>query len=435
MTEQKHISLLELNHIIKDTIQQELAQNFWIVAEISECNENYRGHCYLELIEKQEEEDQIIAKARATIWSSAYRIIKPYFETTTGQGIQPGIKIMVKVKVNYHELYGLSLNITDIEPTFTVGELERQKRAIINRLTKEGIIDLNHQLPFPVLPKNIAIISSATAAGYGDFCDQLDNNQNGYAFHYNLFPAVVQGMEAETSIMAALDKIFEYEKLFDVVVLIRGGGSQTDLNCFNSYMLASYVAQFPIPVLTGIGHERDETITDMVAYTALKTPTAVAEFLVDSFSIAEDQQYELISRFRETVLDQLAFHENLLQNNSTQLKNVVSKQIHIKDTGLNELKFSLSHTCSLSFSTNMGIINQFTDNFKHGIHLKMEAMKYQLQAMQMQLSLNNPQNILKRGYSITLKEDKPVIDANEIEKEEVITTLLYKGSLKSKVVS
>jgi exodeoxyribonuclease VII large subunit len=275
--DQKAISLCELLAQVKSALKNTLPFSWWIRAEISELKANYSGHCYLELIEKNDLTDTIKAKVKATIWSSVFRMLQPYFETTTQTKLVAGIKVMIKVSADFHELYGFSLNVTDIEPSYTIGEMARQKLEIINRLKTEGVFEMNRSLSIPEIPCRIAVISSKTAAGLGDFMDQLSGNQYGYKFYIQLFPAAMQGLEAEQSVIEALDKVNRYEEFFDVVVLIRGGGAQSDLSCFNSYWLNFNICQFTLPVLTGIGHEQDETIADLVAFKRLKTPTAVAE--------------------------------------------------------------------------------------------------------------------------------------------------------------
>jgi exodeoxyribonuclease VII large subunit len=276
MKETKAISLIELQTQVKTGIRTMFPGIYWIIAEISEMNTNQSGHCYLELIEKSTESEQIIAKAKATIWAFTFRMLKPYFESVTGQRFSTGIKVMLSVSIEFHELYGFSLNVKDIEPNYTVGDLTRKKQEIIKQLQDEGVFHLNKELEFPIVPQRIAVISSETAAGYGDFVHQLKTNRYGFKYYIKLFKAYMQGEEAEKSIINALDQIFESLEKFDIIVIIRGGGSQADLNCFNSYWLAYHITQFPLPVLTGIGHERDQTIADLVAFNNLKTPTAVA---------------------------------------------------------------------------------------------------------------------------------------------------------------
>jgi exodeoxyribonuclease VII large subunit len=299
------MSLYELNQEVRKILKDNLSEYYWVIGEISEIKMNNTGHCYLELVEKDEPTDNLRARARAIIWATTFRILKPYFETTTGMTLAKGIKVLVKVIVEFHELYGYSLIVTDIEPSYTIGELARTKQETINRLIEEGVIDMNKSLPFPVLPRKIAVISSETAAGYGDFYDQLLNNQYKYKFYVKLFPALMQGEEAEKSIIEALDNIYRYEDFFDVIVLIRGGGSQADLSCFNNYWLAYNITQFPSPVLTGIGHEQDESVVDIVAHTHLKTPTAVAEYLISLFQDAENHIIELQNTITDRCLENI----------------------------------------------------------------------------------------------------------------------------------
>src|SRR5208283_3896422 len=253
-------SLYELNTAIKHAISSALSEACWVTAEIAELKCNQRGHCYLELVEK--DEDKTIAQTKATIWAYEYRKLSHKFQAATNESIRPGMKIMFLAVVNFHEVYGLSLNIRDIDPTYTLGEMARKRKEVIERLRKEGLLELNKGLHLPLVPQRIAVISSPTAAGYGDFFNQLDTNPYGYKFVHVLFPAMVQGHEAEGSIVAALLKIKKYRHLFDVAVIIRGGGSAVDLSCFDNYALASQIAGCPIPVITGIGHEKDDTVAD-----------------------------------------------------------------------------------------------------------------------------------------------------------------------------
>ncbi|MCC8174725.1 MAG: exodeoxyribonuclease VII large subunit, partial [Odoribacter sp.] len=292
-----YISLYELNSQVKQVLKAEMGSMVWVSAELTSVQENRSGHCYLELVDKPEDSDKPVAVARATIWAFTYGMIKSYFETTTGRRLERGMKVLVKVEVVFHEVYGYSLNVKDIDPTFTLGDLEQKRRLIIKQLEEDGIIEMNKSLELPLLPKTIAIISSPTAAGLGDFMNQIQNNSYGYQFHIKLFPAVMQGDKAKDSIISVLDRIYEYESLFDAVVIIRGGGSQMELGCFDDYELAANIAQFPLPIIAGIGHERDETIADMVSFKSVKTPTAAAAFLVDMFHEAELSLQDMKGRF------------------------------------------------------------------------------------------------------------------------------------------
>ena len=282
----QHITLSELQHRIKSAVEGSLALPLWVVAEVSELKVNYSGHCYLELVEKSEPTRGGTpiprAQVRAVIWRSQYAMLSSYFEAQTGSRLAVGMKILAKVVVSYHELYGLSLQITDLDASYTLGEVERQRQMTIAQLQRDGVWDMNRSLPLPRPLQRIAVVSSAAAAGYRDFCNEL--RDGGYAFSLTLFDVVVQGTAAEQSICTALEEVALRQEQFDAVVLIRGGGSASDLSCFNSYRLCSYVAQFPLPVITGIGHDKDTSVADMVAHTPLKTPTAVAAWLTEQMA-------------------------------------------------------------------------------------------------------------------------------------------------------
>ena len=279
--ENNPLSLLELNALVRRSVQACFPDSYWVQAELSDVRANSSGHCYLEFVQKDPSGNSLVAKARGIIWSGTYFRLKPYFESETGQAFVSGIKVLVKVSVNFHELYGYSLTVLDIDPTYTLGDMARRRREILSRLQQEGVLTLNKELELPELMQRVAVISSPTAAGYGDFCNQLAHNDFGFVFYTRLFPAVMQGEKVERSVISALDRIYREVDHWDVVVIIRGGGATSDLSGFDTYELAANCAQFPLPVITGIGHERDDTVIDMVAHTRVKTPTAAAEFLVN----------------------------------------------------------------------------------------------------------------------------------------------------------
>jgi len=271
------LSLTELQLIIKDSLYLALPDMYWVVAEISEIKENYNGHCYLELVEKHPDEISIRSRVKAVIWSSRYRFIKSFFENSAGESLRDGLKILIRVKIEYHEIYGLSLVINDIDPAFTIGEMALKRQQILKKLEDEGVITMNRDLDFPVVPQRIAVISSANAAGYTDFMKHLKENSFGYVFYTALIETPMQGRETESGLIKALERIASHLDKFDLAVIIRGGGSQTDLSWFDNYNIAYYITQFPLPVITGIGHEKDLSVTDIVAHRSLKTPTAVAD--------------------------------------------------------------------------------------------------------------------------------------------------------------
>ncbi|MDD4419915.1 MAG: exodeoxyribonuclease VII large subunit, partial [Bacteroides graminisolvens] len=299
------LSLFELNALVKRSLSQCLPDEYWVQAELSDVRSNSTGHCYLEFIQKDPRSNNLVAKARGTIWATIYRILRPYFEEATGQAFTSGIKVLVKVSVEFHELYGYSLTVHDIDPTYTLGDMARRRREILKQLEEEGVLTLNKELDMPLLPQRIAVISSPTAAGYGDFCHQLQSNSFGFYFYTELFPALMQGNQVEDSVLQALDKIHARTDEFDVVVIIRGGGATSDLSGFDTYLLAASCAQFPLPVITGIGHERDDTVLDSVAHTRVKTPTAAAEYLVARMSDAAAQLLHWAEQLRDVALNRM----------------------------------------------------------------------------------------------------------------------------------
>ena len=408
MPEQKH-SLSELLEQVKGALRKELPGSYWVVAEILELQD--RRHCYMELVEKSEEDERLLARVRATIWASRYAMLRPFFETSTGTRLKSGIKILCKASVEFHTLYGLSLNISDLDPSYTLGDLTRKKQEVIQRLRKEGVFDMNRELPFPLVPQRIAVISSESAAGYGDFLESIQNNRHGFRFETSLFPAVMQGDEAPAAITSAMEKIYERESQFDCVVLIRGGGSRADLESFNHYDLAYFITQFPLPVITGIGHERDESVADMVAHLGLKTPTAVAEFLVDQLLAFEFHLSELLERLSSSVRNRVQSHLSRLERHQMDL-------IHLS----------------------RGMIQREAEQLEQGeAHLRrdlrmfLERKKDALSQLGKRCELVDPRNILKRGYSMTLHEGKTISSVKQIKAGDLLETRLYEGSIISKV--
>ena len=317
------MTLLQLQERIREGIEEAVPPVVWITAEIGELKMHSSGHCYLEFVSYREKGHAVAAKARGTIWSSTFRLLKPYFETTAGVALASGLNVLVKVQVSFSPIYGLSLNVLDIDPSFTVGELELKRQQTIARLKDEGCFDMNSSLQIPSLPRRIAIVSSPTAAGYRDFMKQLHGNEGGFRFHTELFAAQMQGEEAPGSIVAALENIASREEEFDAVAIIRGGGAAMDLVCFDDYTLAVNIAQFPLPVVTGIGHDHDFHIADMVAHTWLKTPTAAADFFVDAFM----QQYQFIMHLFQRISLTLAQKISIERQRLLQLHNSMAQSV------------------------------------------------------------------------------------------------------------
>lgn len=407
------LSLFDLNALVKRSLSQCLPDEYWVQAELSDVRSNATGHCYLEFIQKDPRSNNLIAKARGTVWANVYRMLKPYFEEATGQAFTAGIKVLVKVTVEFHELYGYNLTVCDIDPTYTLGDMARRRREILKQLEEEGVLTLNKELEIPVLPQRIAVISSSTAAGYGDFCHQLQNNSHGFFFYTELFPALMQGNQVEESVLSALDAVNARLHQFDVVVIIRGGGATSDLSGFDTYLLAASCAQFPLPIITGIGHERDDTVLDSVAHTRVKTPTAAAEFLINRMEEAADLLDNLSEQLREGVLLRLEQEKRRLWILQNRIPSFVSSR-------LSEAKMQLLTTKK---DLSQAVTSLFT------------RQKHRLELLHQRVNDASPERLLKRGYSITLKDGKAIIDATQLAEGDVLTTRLAKGEVNSTVTT
>ncbi|MCL2329068.1 MAG: exodeoxyribonuclease VII large subunit [Bacteroidetes bacterium] len=430
--EHSHIKLSELQSRIEQSLKQSLPKSLWVIAEINEISVNFKGHCYLELIEKNENTTQITAKQRATIWSYSYNVINSYFKAETGIPLQTGLKVLVQCSVEFHALYGMSLNITNIDPVYTLGEEEKQRREIIERLQTEGVIDMNKSLELPTLIQRIAVISSETAAGYQDFMQSLNNNRAQLPFATTLFNAAMQGIEVEQSVVSALERIFEQEHNFDVVVIIRGGGAKTDLRWFDNYSIAAHIAQFPLPVITGIGHDKDSSIADLVAHTTLKTPTAVAEFLIDKMSNVLQQWQELQQRLTVSCAAIVEKQKSVLTEHNRKL------EIHGKHRVENEklrLQFThnqLTNAVKISLSRNM----QYLDNYKKQLKTAPQQLllkhKQTLQLYETKIAANNIDTILSKGFTLTTNaEGKRLRSAHDVQAHETLRTYFVDGVVES----
>ena len=384
MRNEKRLTLFELNSLVRELIEMEMPNEYWVEAELSECRES-RGHCYMELIERDDRAATPVARASAKCWASKWTMIRPYFERTTGQQLRAGMKVLLRVYPQFHEAYGFSWIVTDIDPNYTLGDQARRRQEIIRQLKEEGVFDLQRELRLPTFCLNIAVISSQTAAGYGDFAGQLADSP--FAFRSQLFPATMQGEDVEQSIIAALNRVYDCRSPFDCVVIIRGGGATSDMSGFDTLALAENVANFPLPVITGIGHDRDECILDMVSHQRVKTPTAAAAFLIDH---------------AQTALDSLNDAQNRMARHAQQRLS----QIHLQLSSL-EQRIPL-------------IAERKLTSERH----KLEIMTEQLKAL-------DPTLLLKRGYSITLKDGRAVRDPKTLHPGDQIETRLEKGTIKS----
>lgn len=429
------LSLYELSRLIHQTIDAGLNQQYLVTAEIQSLSVNRSGHAYLELVEKSDTGQQIVSQMRATIWAGQYRTIRPYFETATGLLFQAGIKIMVIAKVSYHEIYGLSLNITDILPEYTAGELALQRKKTIEQLKNEGVFDMNRELQLPMLIKKIAVISSAGAAGYGDFVNQLRNNPYHYGFITTLFEAAMQGNQAEPSIIEQLDNIATQPNMYDCVVIIRGGGSKTDLGCFDNLALCRHICQYPLPIITGIGHERDESVADLVANTRQKTPTAVAQFLIDRALQCDrlvDTKLESIRNHMSELirLQQTRIHD--IENTLTSvIRNFVplrqSKTENCYNNIIHKIQYLLSNKKATAILTTRKIHSQMA---KATAEATAKLEKTELKAI-----ANSPETMLKKGYTYVMSNGKIITSPQQLTEGQKITTVFMQGTVESIVTN
>ena len=425
------ITLLEFNRRVNRLLHDSSVQRCWVVAETSDVM--VRNHCYMELVQKNPETGLTEAKARAIIWANRFAAVRHAFETATGQAFGNGLKVMVEVSANFHEQFGYSLVITDINPTYTLGDMARQRMEIINRLKREGLINLNKELAMPSVPQRIAVVSAGTAAGYGDFMDQLHGNASGLKFYTCLFPAVMQGVNTASSIISALNRIYANADLFDCVVIIRGGGATSELNSFDNYDLAANVAQFPLPVIVGIGHDRDTTVLDEVANVRVKTPTAAAEWLVgraqaalDALNAVSDMIVDMASEMVASARQQLAYYtntiplvaENLMTRNKALLQNYMN---------------AIPLRAHLRIETAGKDLSSWKERIAAAVGQCMMREKMRLQAIGKQVELLSPERVLKRGYSLTVANGRVVTDASVLAKGDVLETRFASGVVVSEV--
>jgi exodeoxyribonuclease VII large subunit len=451
-----YLTLRQLTYLIKSTIDSTLPDEYWVTAELSQINCHLNsGHCYMEIVEKLD--NATAAKMRAIIWARDFRQISVNFSNSTGQELQAGMKILMLARVTYHEVHGLSLNIRNIDPSYTLGAMALERKEIIERLAREGIIDRNRSLPLPSVLQNIAVISSATAAGYGDFINRLDNNPYGYKFSHKLFQSYVQGERAEESILNALKQCKRLRNSLDAVVIIRGGGSAFDLQCFDSYLLAKGIALFPLPVFTGIGHERDETVADRVANKRLITPSAVAEVLISRAKEFEDNidtlRHQLVIR-TNSLLDRekqtlRSFTEGLssytkhyLTGISHRLRNTISllhsnalTALRTPSINLKEYEGRLESAGAVVIRNNYQKLKEFTKILQvHPNHILTMQSKT-LEQFKSTIKYLDPLNVFRRGYSITYLNGKALKDIATVKKADIIDTRLHDGTITSTVES
>lgn len=382
----KQYSLSELCQNIEEVLAEEFASTYWVRAEVASLS--VRGHCYMELVEKASTKN-IAAKVRATCWQQMYGILSPYFEAETGQKLSVGMQVLLEVEVSFHAVYGLSLNIVGIDPTFTLGDMARQRQETIQRLKDDGVMDMQSSLEIPSLPRRIAVISSADAAGYGDFCHQLENNSGGFQFRTQLFAAIMQGEQSAKSIIQSLQQIADEIDKWDIVVIVRGGGASTDLRNFDDYELASHCAQFPLPIIAGIGHTRDISIVDMVVHSSVKTPTAAAEWLINAMQQQADRIAELYTRLQRAI------------------QHTINQQ-HIR-------------------------IEQLQQALQYASKKHLYQLRSQLEMWQKTIELHSPERIYRMGYSLTTVDGKVVKSIHDVKAGQQLQTHTADGTITSVV--
>lgn len=408
----ERLTLVELNGLVRDAIENALPEEYWVEAELSECRE-HGGHCYMELIEKDEHSATPVARASAKCWRQTWVMVKPYFERTTGQQLRAGMKVLLRVYAQFHEAYGFSWIVSDIDPTYTLGDMARKRQEIIRQLKEEGVFDLQRELRIPTFAKRIAVISAEHAAGYGDFCRQLEDNDYGFKFDVTLFPAIMQGEQVEASVVDALNEIYQRISDFDVVCILRGGGATADLSGFDTLALAENVAQFPLPIITGIGHERDESILDMISNTRVKTPTAAAALLTDNLL---------------RVLERL-------DDASQRLSYAVNQRINSQKTRMATLTTLIPTLALRIVSDQRHRIETTKSRLPIAIERRLTNQKHLLESLSLKLQGFDPQLLLSRGYSITLKDGRVVRDPQQLKPGDEIETRVEKGTIQSVVKS
>lgn len=426
------LTLFELNSLVRDVLETTLDSLFWVEAELSEARE-VRGHCYMELVQKDIFSATPIARASAKCWKQRWQVLRPKFEGVTGQPLRAGMKVMLQVAVSFHEAYGFAWIVQDIDPTYTMGDMARKRLEIIRQLRQEGVLDMQKELTIPMFAQRVAVISSESAAGYGDFYSQLSNNDYGFKFYPRLFAAVMQGERVEQSVVAALNEINRHVDDFDVVVIIRGGGATVDLSGFDTLELAENVANFPLPIITGIGHERDESILDMVSNTRVKTPTAAAAVLIDNLvavlSCINDYKRRVAMRVKQ-VMDK---ERRRLDRSAERVPMLFSLVKTRQEARLDRLMSRMVSLVNHNVSTAGHRLQLASANLLPLVERRLERANNELGRLEFRLKALDPQLILRRGYSITLLDNKAVRHADQLKRGDHIVTRLEHGSVKSVV--
>ena len=438
---ERHLTLIELNRLVRQTVELGMPDEYWVEAELSECRES-RGHCYMELIQKEEGTQTPVARASARCWASKWMMIGPHFERLTGQRIHAGMKLLLRVYPQFHEAYGFAWIVTDIDPNYTLGDMVRKRQDIIRRLKEEGVFDLQRELRLPLFCQRIAVISSQTAAGYGDFAAQLRDNPYDLHFETQLFQAIMQGEGVEQSIVAALEQIYnaqfaahdtQQQGAFDCVVIIRGGGATSDLSGFDTLALAENVANFPLPIITGIGHDRDESVIDMVSHIRVKTPTAAAALLIERLKRTADAIDDAQERIAQLTQQRITVNTERLNALAERLPLLAQRRITVNAEQLNALAQRLPLLAQQRITVSTERLNALAQRLPLVAQRRIETERHRLELMSEKAKALDPERMLRRGYSITLHEGHAVTDASRLQPGAVIETRLAKGTLQSTV--
>lgn len=429
------LTLYELNSLVRMTLEADMPQTYWVEAELSEVRE-VRGHCYMDLIQKDLLGNTPVARAQARCWKNTWLAVRPRFEQVTGQPLREGLKVLLQVRAQFHEAYGFSWIVSDIDPTFTLGDMARRRQEIVKQLKEEGVFDLNKMLAMPLFAQNIAVVSAANAAGYGDFVNQLEHNDYGFRFHTTLFPAIMQGEQVEQSIIAALNAINEasYSEPFDCVVIIRGGGAVADMSGFDTLLLAENVANFPLPIVTGIGHERDECILDMVSHTRVKTPTAAAAFLIGNLKTTAERVAKAQDAILRMVTQRMEREKLRLAKLSERIPALFSLVKMQQQRRLDLLQGRLLTATQRNLMKREQHLQLLVSGLSPLASRRLMSERHRLELLSQRVKASDPRLLLNRGYSMTTKNGRIVREASSLCAGDEIVTLLAKGSVRSEVL-
>lgn len=426
------LTLYELNNLVSEVISSVMPDEYWVEAEISELRV-VRGNCYMELVQKAEDTRTPVARASAKCWRTYWILVQSSFERVTGRQLCPGMKVMMRVHADFHEAYGFSWIVTDINPEYTLGDIARRRREIIARLKEEGVFDLQKELIIPLFAQRVAVISSDNAAGYDDFCNQLQNNEKGLAFSVKLYPAVMQGESTETSVIDALDRIYKDEDKFDVVVIIRGGGATSDLSGFDTLNLAENVANFPLPIIVGIGHNRDESVLDLVANMSVKTPTAAAAFLIDRLAAVAARVDAAVTSLSKYVTNRIEQEKSRIKYLSTMLPSLYAAVKSRENMRISRMSDSLYVAVRQIVASEKARLDLMPQRLSGAWRQVVVGESHRLQMLEQRAAASDPKRMLARGYTLTLHDGRAVTDLSSLKKGDMLKTLFAGGEVVSEV--